>query len=235
MIVSCQQKEGLTVAASANMQGALVDIISVFEKQYNVEVDLVVGSSGKLTSQIEQGAPFDVFFSADNKYPNYLNQKGLTRTLPRNYAQGQLVLWHKSQSKNVLSDLITSKGEIAIANPDLAPYGEATLEVLKNWRIYEKVQSRLVYGENVSQVNQFMASGAVDFAFTALSTFKTDKLQGQDNYLVLPDSLYTPILQSGTLIKTAEIKLESQLFFNFMFSDTVKQILIENGYLIPDE
>ena len=153
--------EELTVAVAANARYPFEGIKAVFEKQNGVTVKSVIGSSGKFVTQIENGAPFDVFLSADMEYPEALAKSGFTADIPKIYAYGTLILW-------TLADIDLSKGiavltensvhKIAIASPDTAPYGRQAVNALKHYGLYEKVAEKLVYGESVTQVNQFISS-----------------------------------------------------------------------------
>lgn len=167
--VSAQE---ITVAAAANVQYALEELKTEFEKNTDIKLKTIIGSSGTLTAQIENGAPFDIFISADMEYPEILHKEGLTYQPPKIYAYGGLVLW-------TLKDLDLSKGlkiiadpsvkKIALANPKTAPYGRQAINAMKLFQLYKDVESKLVYGESIAQVNQFITAQAVDVGFTAKS------------------------------------------------------------------
>ena len=160
----------LTVAAAANLQVLMDELVTTFEKESGASVDVVIGSSGGLTAQIENGAPFDVFMSADMSYPQALFKKGLAAEEPKVYVYGLLVFWTSKSLDlsrplgDVLGDPLLKK--IAVANPKTAPYGRQAVNVLKSLDIYLRVRPKLVYGENISQANQFILSGAADGGFT---------------------------------------------------------------------
>jgi len=196
---------------------------------------MIVGSSGKLTAQIQMGAPFDVLVSANMKYPNSLQQKNLTTIPPTIYAYGQLVLWTMdSEKKNkpsleILSDATVSR--IAIANPKIAPYGEAAKEVLMHIGLYSTLADKLVYGESIAQTNQFILSRAADIGFTSKSVVVSPQMQGKGSWVAIPDSLYTPIAQGIAVIKRDPEKKEAALqFYHFLFSDDAQALLNSYGY-----
>lgn len=236
ILVSCNSSETLKVATSANMQFAMQEIIDSFMESCHCQVDLITGSSGKLTAQIEQGAPYDIFVSANTKYPTYLFKKGLTKSTPKVYAQGQLVLWSSKPQKYQLSDLTSDLiKQIAIPNPKNAPYGQAAIEVLKQKHIYHQVKQKLVYGESVSQVNQFVESQTVDVGFTAFSVVKSKNNDKIDNWSLIDKQFYQPILQSAVMIDRKNHSQTTIDFFEYLFSDESQLILKKYGYLIPNE
>ena len=174
LMISCgrNEKEGpLTIATAANMQFAMEDMIRAFEVAADISCELVVSSSGKLTAQIHEGAPFDILISADMKYPEDLYRAGLTETPPQVYAYGKLVLWSLQDSLELSLQALKSPNvrHVALANPETAPYGKAALEVLQYHGIYEEVREKLVFGESIAQTNQFIISKAAEAGFTAMS------------------------------------------------------------------
>jgi molybdate transport system substrate-binding protein len=226
------------VAVAANAQFVAQALKISFEKQSGSQIQLIVSSSGKLTAQIQQGAPFDLFLSADTKYPQTLAGKGLSVEKPKIYAYGIIVLWamkgvESLQDVNIVQQDFVKK--IAIANPKLAPYGEAAIQVLRKTGLYDNVQSKLVYGESIAAVNQYLLSGVVDLAFTAKSVVMEPSMRNKGKWIELDHKLYTPIAQSVVLLKNKEgsSRAEAKLFYDFLFSDKAKRIFETYGYQLP--
>jgi len=226
--------EKLTIATAANVQFAMEEIIQVFESETGINCDMVVSSSGKLTAQIQRGAPFDVFVSADMKYPNTLFEKGFAIQKPEIYGFGKLVLWTFKKVDNLSVDWLNSSEvqHIAIAAPLTAPYGKAATEVLNNFKFFEKIKSKLVYGESISQVNQFILTESAEVGFTAKSVILSSKLKGKGKWTELPSESYQAIEQGVVVIKNDNaIQLENaQKFYRFLFSKKTKLILEKYGY-----
>ena len=234
----CVFAEEITVAAAANIQFTLDEIKAVFEKNTGINVKTIIGSSGKLTAQIENGAPFDVFLSADVDYPNRLFKEGLTVGTSKIYAYGHLVLWtlkdmDLSKGVSVLSDASTKK--IVIASPQIAPYGRQAVNAMKYYHLYPNIQSKLVYGENIAQVNQFITTQSVDVGLTAKSVVLADNMKNQGKWVEVDPQSYQPIAQGAVILKYAskEHLQAAQQFFDFLFSDECKPILEKYGYTLP--
>lgn len=236
LIASCSNESTLNVATSANMQFAMREIVAEFEKGNDIKVELIVTSSGKLTSQIEQGAPFDIFVAANTKYPAYLDSIGLTTSAPRVYAYGKLVLWTLKELTPTLSVLTTDTiQKIAIANPKTAPYGKASIDVLKHYCIYKRVKHKLVFGESISQVNQFITTGSVDIGFTAYSVVSNTKMKTIGKWTSINLNNHGEILQAAVILKESTNPEEAKVFYNFLFSERAREILNKYGYLTPEE
>ncbi len=228
---SCRPPEPvrLRVATAANMQFAMQEIIRAFRDSTAIEVEMVVGSSGKLTAQIREGAPFHVFVAADMDYPAALAAEGLTLGPPAVYATGKLVCW-AAQDKNLpagLADLAADRyRHVAIANPATAPYGQAAVAALQHAGIYGQVLSKLVYGESIAQVNQFVRSGAADVGITALSVVLFSREAATGRWALLDSSSYPPIEQGAVLLDCPAAVLPSaRRFYEFLFSDSVRNLL----------
>lgn len=227
----------LTIAVAANVQFAMQEIKQKFEKDTGIDVSVVIGSSGKLTAQIENGAPFDVFLSADMKYPGNLYKNGYAKNKPKIYASGSLVLWSMSgadlsEGIQVLTD--ASINNIAVANPKTAPYGRETIRVLKFYKLYNKVKSRLVFGSSIAQTNQYIVSKSADLGFTAKSVVLSPEMKNMGRWIDIDSSAYTPINQ-GAVILTHGMKQNlkaSERFFNFLFSPEAINIFKEYGYKV---
>ncbi len=228
--------ESLTIAVAANVYYPFQELKAAFQTQTGVAVKEVIGSSGKLTAQIEQGAPFDIFLSADTDFPQALYQKGLTRSEPKIYAYGTLVLW-------TFSDLDLSKGievlrdppirKIAIPLPQTAPYGREAINALRYYGLVEDVSKKLVYGESIAQVNLFITTQASDIGFTSKSSVLSDPMKGQGQWVEIQDQAYKPIAQAAVILKYAEKNnlKAAQTFFDFLFSENAQEIYKKYGYI----
>ncbi len=222
----------LTIATAANMQFAMQALQTAFTTETGIECETIISSSGKLTAQIKEGAPFDILVSADMKYPIDLYQNGLTLGEPQIYAKGNLVLWTMLEEE-VTIDLLDKKNtkHIALANPKTAPYGAAAKEVLAHYQLLEKVESKLVFGESIAQVNQFITSQVADIGFTAKSVVLSPQIKGRGQWLALDSNIYTPINQGIALLKTDKKREEqAQMFYKFLLSTKGKEILTNFGY-----
>jgi molybdate transport system substrate-binding protein len=234
-----QNQNPLRVAAAADLQFALKDIASQFEHQTGHKVEITFGSSGNFFSQIQNGAPFDVFFSADIEYPKRLQQANLTEPNSMlKYAIGRIVIWIPADSKINLIErkwdalLDPSVQKIAIANPEHAPYGRAAVEALKRAGIYDNVQPKLVYGENISQAAQFVQSGNAQAGIIALSLALSPAMKTGHLWGVSVDQ-YAPIEQAAVIVKTARDKEAARAFLAFVSSDAGQLTLSSYGFAIP--
>jgi molybdate transport system substrate-binding protein len=235
LLGACQQPTRLRVAVAANVQYVAQVLKQEFEKETGLTLELVVNSSGKITAQVEQGAPYDVFLSADTKYPQALYLKGLTLGPPRVYGYGKLILWttRPLDLRRPLPRLLAAvPGKVAIANPETAPYGQAALQALAYYGLKEATREKLVLGESVAQVNQYILSGAVDLGFTAQSVVREPALQGKGTWQEVDPKAYAPIAQSAVLLRTAGSRpaKEARQFFEFLFSLKAQSIFRRYGY-----
>ncbi len=233
------QGQEIRVAAAADLNFAMADLSGQFEKQTGIKVNVTSGSSGNFFSQIQNGAPFDLFFSADIEYPRKLAAAGFAEpeTL-QEYAQGRIVIWMPAGAKadvvkqgwNALLDASVQK--IAIANPEHAPYGRAAVAALQKAGIYGQVKPKLIYGENISQAAQFVQSGNAQAGIIALSLatspgMKEGKIWG------IPAETYPPIDQGAVVLKSAKNKNAAHAFLEFVSSPTGRKILEKHGFAIP--
>ena len=231
--------ENIQVAVAANVSYAMDDLKKRFEAEHpNTKVQVTVGSSGKLTAQIMHGAPYEVFLSANMKYPEALYEKGLAATKPKVYAQGLLALMSmKSRDFTEGLKIITSEKirKIAMANPKTAPYGIATQEVLDKSGLYAEVKPKLVFGESVGQTLSY-AMRATDVGFVAMSSLYSPKLrqlkQGKE-WIAIEPSLYSPIKQGIVLLKKGEKSSGAKAFYDFMLGEKARAILKAYGYQLP--
>jgi molybdate transport system substrate-binding protein len=228
----------ITVAVAANMQYTTEALRDEFNKTNKTRIELISGASGNLAQQIIQGAPFDIFLSADTMYPNRLYDKGLALEPPKVYAQGLLVLWSIKKNIHPAGDLsLLLKDDIrhiAIPNPQIAPYGAAAESILKKYNLYNTLESKLVTGESIAQTSQFIATQAADIGFTAKSVVLSDKMKGKGYWFELNQADYPPILQAVVLLKPAQPRnsASAKAFYEFLFSQRAKIIFKKFGYLV---
>jgi len=232
-----EEHKTITIATAANMQFAMQELADAFTQKTGTSCDLVISSSGKLTAQIKEGAPYDIFVAANMKYPQEVYAAGRAKTKPKVYAYGKLVLW--SLNENIGVDIETLESEaihhIALANPKTAPYGTAAVSALKQLKIYDRIQNKLVFGESISQTNQFILSGAAELGFTAMSVVKAPSMQSRGVWISVADSLYNPIEQGVVLIDhDVDTKPEAAAFYNYLFSEEAQEILQDFGYSIRE-
>jgi molybdate transport system substrate-binding protein len=237
-IPNLARSQDLTVAVAANMQFVIRDLQKEFEAESKSKLTIILGSSGNLAAQITQGGPFDLFISADTLYPQEIYQRHLASDHPRIYAQGTLVLWSLKKDINLsggLQILLDRKiNKIALANPTLAPYGRAAEEVLRKLGLFDQVAGKLVYGESISQTNQYILSQAADIGFTAKSVVMSVEMQGRGAWIDIPRADYSPIEQAAVILNYGRKNhdLAARKFFDFLFSPPAKSILIKYGYLV---
>ncbi|MBN2614255.1 MAG: molybdate ABC transporter substrate-binding protein [Bacteroidales bacterium] len=237
--VGCQQvkRPQLTIATAANMQFAMKAIVHQFSRETGVQCKVIISSSGKLTAQIKSGAPYDVFVSADMKYPETLYKAGFGFAPPKIYAYGKLVLWSlKKQGALSLQELSDQNiKHIALANPKTAPYGVAAEQVLKATGLFDAVKDKLVFGESIAQTNQFITSGTADIGFTAQSVVLAPEVKGKGSWIVIDPDLYKPIAQGILVLKHGEKhNNEAVKLVDFLFSKKGRTILEIYGYKVAD-
>lgn len=227
----------LTVAAAADLGSALKDISDLYEHKTGVRLKLSFGSSGMLTQEIQNGAPFDVFLSADMDYPRQLVSSGdaNARSLTQ-YARGKLVVWVPPDSRldmegkgmSVLLDPTVKK--IAIANPQHAPYGRAAVAALKHAELYDHLKDRLVLGENVSQAAQFVESGNAQAGFVALAHARAPGMAGKGKYWEVPAEDYPPIEQGVVILSHSPHQREAEDFIRYLESPEAAAVLQKYGF-----
>jgi len=235
-----QAAESITVAAAADLNFALTEVASRFEAATGTKVALSFGSSGNLYSQIQNGAPFDLFFSADEDYPKKLAATGLVdATTIRVYAIGHLVLWVPRESaldpEKLHMELLTqdSVSRIALANPQHAPYGRAAMAALEHYGLRDRVASKLVYGENVSQAAQFVQSGNAQAGLIALSLAKSPAMASAGKYWEIPTDAYPELKQAAGVVSASQRKKSAQAFLDFVLSPEGAEILRKFGLTPP--
>lgn len=231
--------EKITIAAAADLKFAMDEIVASF-KQTNAEddVEVIYGSSGKFHTQIRQGAPYDLYFSADIAFPRALAQAGLAASEVKPYAFGRIVLWSAGMdaSKMTLESLLDEKvTRIAIANPRHAPYGKRAEEALRAARLWEKVEPKLVYGENIAHTAQFVQSGNAQVGIIALALAVNPELSGKGGYWLIPDELHEPLEQGFIITKRAAGNVLAQRFSDYMVSNPARAVMRKYGFVLPGE
>ncbi len=229
------QAAPLTVAIAANLKYVFDDLAAEFKKETGIETQSVLNASGKIATQVRNGAPFDVFLSADMEFPEGLYKDGYATTPPKPYAYGLLVLWTQKNidlSKGVAVLADASVGKIAIANPRLAPFGRQTLKVLDYYKVRAAVEPKLVYGESITQVSQYVDSKAADVGFSAKSIVVAPEMAGKGKWVEVPAESYEPIAQGIVILKHgSEVNGEAaRKFYGFVLSAKAREIFAKNGY-----
>lgn len=230
--------QALTVAVAANVKFVFDELKAEFKKSTGIEVNGVFASSGKINAQIKSGAPYDVFMSADMAFPEALYKEGFALTAPRVYARGVLVLWtlqplDMTEGLSVLLNPAVKK--VAMANPKLAPYGAEAMRALDYFKLRAAVEPKLIYGESIAQVNQYIDTKSVEIGFTAKSVVLAPQMQGRGKWIEVPRESYQPIEQGVVLLKHgADTNAASaKQFLEFMASAKARSILDKFGYILP--
>jgi molybdate transport system substrate-binding protein len=227
----------ITIAAASDLRFALDEIVAEYRLGHpDAQIQAIYGSSGKMSSQIMHGAPFDIFFSADIAYPEKLHAEGFAVTQPEPYAIGRIVLWSKKRdaSKLTLEDLAADNGikHIAIAQPTHAPYGARAREALIAAGIWDKVQPRLVYGENIAHTAQMVESGAVDVGIIALSLALFPGL-AEHGYYLIDDALHNPLTQGFVITNHGANNPLAHAFAKYLLADEARTIMARYGFVAP--
>ncbi|QWE05115.1 molybdate ABC transporter substrate-binding protein [Polynucleobacter sp. JS-JIR-II-50] len=227
-----------TIAVAANMKDAFIEIAAAYKATGKSELRVVYGSSGNFATQIMNGAPFNLFIAADEQFPLELFSNGRTTDEGVVYAIGKLAILTKTSSgirlldsKTDIAKAISKANKIAIAKPELAPYGRAAVQYLKAEGLSDLAKDKLVYADNIGAATTYVMSGAADIGFTALSLAKSPEVTKQTSFLLVDTKLYEPIKQRMVLIKGAP--QESVDLYRFMQGHQAKSILQRYGYTTP--
>ena len=230
------QAQALRVAAASDLQFALPELAKQYEKEFGVKLEVSYGSSGNFAAQIQNGAPFDIFFSADISYPEALVRAGFADSSAiYSYGAGRIVLWVPADSPIDPAalgwDSLThpSVQKIAIANPEHAPYGRAARAALQKAGLYDRVKSKLVFGENISQTAQFVQSGNAQVGIVALSLAVSPAMSSGKRWEIPPDS-YPPLLQAVVILKNSSNKSAADKFIAFLKIDSAIATLARFGF-----
>jgi molybdate transport system substrate-binding protein len=233
-------KEEIAIAAASDLNFAIKELVEEYEKTTGNQVKLSLGSSGNFYAQIQNGAPFDLYFSADIGYPKKLEAAGLTvpGSLYR-YAIGRIVLWTGNGSRIDVAKGFESLREptikkIAIANPKHAPYGRAAVAAMEHFKVYDQVKDRLVLGENISQAAQFVESGACDIGIIALSLALAPTMKARGTYWEVPAEAHPPLEQGAVILKSATHQESAKRFLEFMKGPQGQEIMKRYGFTLPN-
>ncbi|MBI5854635.1 MAG: molybdate ABC transporter substrate-binding protein [Nitrospirae bacterium] len=229
----------LNIAAASDLNFAFKELVGAFERQTGTHVKLSMGSSGNFFAQIQNGAPYDLYFSADIRYPQQLMEKGHAQpgSLYR-YAVGRIVLWVSTRmpadlgkGMEVLLDPAVRK--VAIANPKHAPYGRAAVAAMEHFKIYERAKDKLVYGENIAQAAQFVQSGAADAGIIALSLALAPTMKEQGRFWEVPRDAYPALEQGAVIVKGASNQVAAHAFLSFLQSPAGQDVMQRYGFAVP--
>ena len=237
--VSSGQAGELTVAAASDLSFAFKELVQTFEQQTGEHVKLTLGSSGNFFSQIQNGAPFDLYFSADIGYPRKLEEAGLT--VPGSlypYAVGRIVLWtgngsHLDLSKGLEILREPTIKKIAIANPKHAPYGRAAVAAMEYFKVYDQVKDKLILGENISQATQFIESGACDIGIIALSLALAPTMKTRGTYWEIPATAHSPLEQGAVILKQSKNPEAARQFLEFIKGPHGQEVMKRYGFALP--
>jgi len=238
LVSSLAQAEPLTVAIAANLKYVFDDLAAEFKKETGIEAQSALGASGKMATQIRNGAPFDVFMSADMEFPEGLYKDGYAVTQPKPFAYGLLVLWTQKDvdlAKGVAGLADASVGKVAIANPKVAPFGRQSLKAMEYYKVRATVEPKLVYGESITQVSQYVDSKAADVGFSAKSIVVAPETVGKGKWVEVPAESYEPIAQGIVILKRgSQVNGDAaRKFYGFVQSEKARAIFAKNGYKLP--
>ena len=239
LFAAAANAEKVTVAAAADLKFAMDEIVATFKKANPAdEVEVIYGSSGKFHTQIQQGAPYDLYFSADIGFPRELAKAGFAASDVKPYAFGRIVLWSTGMdaSKMTLASLTDPKiARIAIANPKHAPYGKRAEESLRAAGLWEKVEPRLVYGENIAHTAQFVQTGNAQVGILALALAVSPELASRGGYALIPERLHAPLEQGFVVTKRAAGSALARRFADFVQSRPARAVMMKYGFVLPGE
>lgn len=229
------QAQTVKVTAAADLRYAMDEIAKLYMKNNpGTNIEVVFGSSGNAYTQISNGAPFDVYFSADIMYPQKLKEAGLTISEPKLYAIGRIVLWSSTLDVSKGMDVLkTPKIKIATANPEHAPYGQRSVEALKYYKLYNQVEKQLTFGENISQAAQFCLTGNADAGLLALSLVLSPSMKEKGKYFLIPAESHRPLEQAYVVLKRAEGNKTAIDFCNFVEIRPAREIFEKYGFTLP--
>lgn len=236
VLIGSASAQELKIASAADLEVALEKVGAAFKKQSGIQLKVSYGSSGHFFSEIKNGAPFDVFLSADRDYPDTLDGLGKTDQGITIYAQGRLVLWVSVRTgldPSANLDILSSNriNKIAIANPSHAPYGRAAVAAMSHFGVYDQVKSKLVTGESVAQAAQFAESGNAEAALIPMALASAENLRKTGHYVLVPPDSYPPLLQAAVVLRSSQNKPEAHRFVEFLRSPAAQKIFSENGFL----
>lgn len=231
------QAEKITIAAASDLKFAMDEIVGQFRTAHPADkVEVIYGSSGKFHTQIQQGAPYDLYFSADIAFPRNLAKKGFAASAVKPYALGRIVLWSTTRdaSRMTLASLVDPAiTRIAIANPKHAPYGKRAVEALRAAGVWARVGPKLVHGENIAHAAQFVQSGNAQVGIIALSLALHPELSAKGGYWLIPDSLHEPLEQGYIITRRAAGNALAQRFSDHFDGPSARAVMKRYGFVIP--
>jgi molybdate transport system substrate-binding protein len=234
---SSRAQERILIAAASDLKFALDSLVHAFSETHDGKIAVTYGSSGKLTEQIMNGAPFSIFFSADRVYPERLENGKKTSSDIYDYAIGRIVIWSKKvdPTKNEINSLLDpGVKKIAIANPMHAPYGKRAIETLEYYELSEAIKSNLVYGENISQAAQFASTGAADVGIIALSLALSPNMKNETGkYFLIPEESHQPLVQAAVITTHGKGNRLAAAFFEYIKSEEAVDVLRRFGFSRP--
>ena len=236
LISQLSAAQEITVAAASDLQFAMQDVAARFQKETGKSVKVIYGSSGNFFQQIQNGAPFDIFFSANLDYAKKLQAAGLTDPGSYyQYARGKIVIWVPKDSKLDLTSgmktlLDPSVKKIAVANPEHAPYGQAAVAAMQSQNVYEKVKDKFVLGENISQTASFVVSGSADVGIVALSLALSPDMKDKGRYTEVPADEYPAIEQACVILGSSKNKEAARQFLSFVKTAAIADVLRSYGF-----
>ena len=235
ILVSGQAQDKILIAAASDLKFALDSVIFQFAQMSRGKIEVTYGSSGKLSSQIANGAPFDLFFSADVQYPELLKKKGKAASDVYRYGKGRIVVWSKKidPGNNEMNSLLDpSIKKIAIANPQHAPYGKRAMESIGYYKL--SIRNKLVYGENIAQTAQFISTGAADIGIIALSLALSPNMKHENGkYYLIPENSHQPLIQGAIITTNGRSKKLAKDFFDYIKGDSARAVLRYFGFSQP--
>jgi molybdate transport system substrate-binding protein len=224
------------VAAAGNLRFVMDDIKALYaEKHPEVKIDVSLGASGALLQQIMNGAQFDFFMAADKTFPDKLKEQGAASGDVKIYAFGKLALWSSTLDVSKGIEVVTDNAvvHIAVAKPEVAPYGERAVQALKYYGLLDKVKDKIVYADNIAQAAQYAITGNAEVGFLALALVLAPDMKDKGKYILLDTKSYHPVEQACVLVKTWERNPEASKFMEFVLSDACKPIFEKYGFILP--
>lgn len=240
LLVSLSAHAGkITIAAAADLKFALDDVVATYQQAHQGdEIEVIYGSSGKFHTQVQQGAPYDMYFSADIAFPRKLVEAGFAGSPVVPYAVGRIVLWSATLDASALrlEDLAADPRihHVAIANPKHAPYGQRAVEALQSTQQYQAVEPKLVYGENIAHTAQFVDSGNAQVGIIALALALNPELSAKGGYWLIPQELHQPLEQGFIVTKRAENNQLAHDFAAYMSSPAARAVMTRYGFALPE-
>ncbi|HVN47498.1 MAG TPA: molybdate ABC transporter substrate-binding protein [Bacteroidota bacterium] len=224
------------VAAAGNLRFVMDDIKALYaEKHPEVKIEASLGASGALLQQIINGAQFDFFMAADKTFPDKLKEQGAASGDVKTYAFGKLALWSNVVDVRKGIEVVTDSAvvHIAVAKPEVAPYGERAVQALKYYGLFDKVKHKIVYADNIAQAAQYASTGNAEVGFLALALVLAPDMKNKGNFFMLDTKSYKPVEQACVLVKTWERNPEASKFMDFVLSDACRPIFEKYGFILP--